>query len=517
MPETLKSINPATLEVIGEVPIADEAQVRQAVAWAREAQPAWAEKTYRERAQYVLAFRDQVRDHLDELAQLITKENGKPLAESISSDIMPLMELCTYVAKHTEKTLRRQRIWLGKWDWMGRSSSIEYSPLGTVGIISPWNYPLSIPGGQVMMAVMAGNTAVLKPSEHTPLVGDKIAQLARRARFPNGVIEVVSGDGQTGAALLSAGVDKVLFTGSVATGKKIMAACAESLTPVVLELGGKDPMIVLDDADVEVAASAAVWGAFSNNGQTCASVERLYVDKKVAQTFINKVVAKTKALSQGSGLDLNSDVSTLNNQHQLSIVERQVQAAIADGARAMTGGERTADRQGYYYPPTVLVDVSHKMEVVRDETFGPVLPIMVVESEAEAIRLSNDSPYGLTASVWTKDLSRGRAVARQLAAGTVTINENVYTYALPQTPWGGPKFSGIGRTHGEQGLLELVEPQHIHVNRMTRMKDLWWYSYDQTRYGLLRAMAFAFYGKGIWGKLQGWVGFLSRVFRLKVN
>jgi succinate-semialdehyde dehydrogenase/glutarate-semialdehyde dehydrogenase len=503
MNKTLTSINPATLEQIAEIPIASAEQVEAALLKAKDAAPAWAALSYKDRAKYVIEFRLKIQEHLDDLAQLISQENGKPLTDALSSDLIPVIELCAYFAKQTQRILRKERIWLGKWDLMGRSSSIEYKPLGVVGIISPWNYPFSIPAGQTMMAVMAGNAVVLKPSEYTPLIGEKIAELARLAGFPDGVINVVTGDGSTGAALIAARPQKIFFTGSVGTGKRIMAAAAEHLTPVALELGGKDPMIVLADANVDFASSAAVWGAFSNNGQVCASVERLYVHEKIADAFIEQVVTKTQKLNQTIGSDPDADVSVLNNEAQLEKVEAHVTAALKAGAVARTGGERLPNEKGYFFPPTVLTGVDKTMPVVHEETFGPVLPIMRFTTEDEAIRAANDSPYGLTASVWSQDRKKALRIARQLESGTVTINENVYTYALAQTPWGGPKWSGIGRTHGKHGLLEMVEPQHIHINKVTLMKDLWWYSYDQARYNFLSAMVDAFFAKGMGNRLKG--------------
>lgn len=459
--------------------------------------------------------RDLIYQQLDPLAALISQENGKPLTEAISADLMPVLELATYFAKNTEKILQREAIWLGKWNWLGRSSTISYQPLGVVGIIAPWNFPFSIPCGQVIMALMAGNTVVLKPSEFTPLVGVKIVEIFTQAGLPKDVLQVVVGDGLTGAALVQSGVDKISFTGSVPTGKKIMEAAAKSLTPVVLELGGKDPMVVLEDADLEVAAAGAVWGAFSNSGQVCASVERLYVHEQVAEAFIQKCVAKTQQLRQGLGSGEAVDLGAMNNAPQLAKVAAQVEEAKRAGAQVLTGGKRATGGKGYFYPPTILTGVNHQMAVVSDESFGPVLPIMTFKDEAEAIQRCNDSQYALTASVWTKDLARGQRIAEQIEAGTVMINENTYTYALPQTPWGGPKQSGIGRTHGKEGLLEFVGTKHIHLNRMARMKDLWWFHYDRTRYQLLIAMADMLFGKGPLTRVKGffkmvWLGRKAR-------
>ena len=328
------------------------------------------------------------------------------------------------------------------------------------------------------MALMAGNAVVLKPSELTPLIALKLGDIFSRAGLGTGLLEILTGDGSTGAALVDARVDKIMFTGSVATGKRVAEAAAKYLTPVVLELGGKDPMIVLEDADLENAARGAVWGAFANAGQACASVERCYVQESIAPEFIERVVAETQALKQGLGTEEAVDVGAMSNERQLQIVADHVNDAEQRGAQVLTGGRRGANLDGLFYEPTILANVDHHMTIMRDETFGPVLPVMTFKTDDEAIKLANDSVYGLTASVWTRNIRRGRRIAEQIEAGTVMVNEVVYTHGIAQTPWGGVKDSGYGRTHGRMGLLELVQPQHIHVNYFSFLPDLWWFNYS---------------------------------------
>jgi succinate-semialdehyde dehydrogenase/glutarate-semialdehyde dehydrogenase len=323
----------------------------------------------------------------------------------------------------------------------------------------------------------------------TPLIALKIGELFNRAGLSTGLLEILTGDGSTGAALVEARVDKIMFTGSVATGKRVAEAAARYLIPVVLELGGKDPMIILEDADIKNAARGAVWGAFANSGQACASVERCYVHESIAPKFIEAVVAETKALKQGVGTETAVDIGSMTNERQLQIVEDHVSDAEKRGARILTGGKRGDNRKGYFYQPTVLTNVDHEMTIMRDETFGPVLPVMTFKSDDEAVKLVNDSVYGLTASVWTKNIARGRQIAERIEAGTVMVNEVVYTHGIAQTPWGGVKDSGYGRTHGRAGLLELVTPQHIHVNRVFFLPDLWWFRYNQNATRLFRDLA----------------------------
>ena len=481
--------NPATGDEIGRAPLTMPEEVARAVGRAREAQAAWAAKSFRERGQLIMEARRIILRELEEIALLISRETGKPVTEAISLEITPVLDLMQYFARQTATLLRPQRVSVGQYWTMGRLSYEIYKPRGVIGIISPWNFPFATPLGESVMALMAGNVVVLKPSELTALCGLKIKNILARAGLPNDALQVVTGDGSTGAALVAAGVDKIMFTGSVATGKRVAEAAGTYLIPVVLELGGKDPMIVLDDAHVENAARGAVWGAFANSGQSCSSVERCYVHESIAENFIAKVVAETKRLHQAIGTDEAADIGSMSSERQLRIVERHVYEATANGATALTGGERVSGEAGPFYQPTVLTNVNHGMEVMREETFGPVLPIMTFQTDDEAIRLANDSDFGLTASVWTTDIQRGRRVAERIDAGTVMVNEVVYSHGISQTPWGGIKQSGTGRTHGRAGLLELVHAQHIHVNRLPFIPDLWWFNYDAGAGKLFRGFA----------------------------
>jgi acyl-CoA reductase-like NAD-dependent aldehyde dehydrogenase len=483
------SFDPATNEEIGRVPIRSPEEVAEAVRRARAAQKSWAKLSYGERGRLVMRARALVLDSVEEIALLISRETGKPVSEAISMEITPTLDLMQYFARRTARLLKTEKIDIGQYGLMGRFSRITYKPLGVVGIISPWNFPWAIPLGEVVMALMAGNAVVLKPSELTPLTGLKIGEVFARAGLQDGLLDVMTGDGSTGQSLVEAGVDKIMFTGSVATGKRVAERAASRLLPVVLELGGKDPMIVMEDADLETAAGAAVWGAFSNAGQACASVERCYVHKEVAAQFIRRVVEETRALRQGQGTREDTDVGAMSSERQLQTVEKHVNEAVARGARVETGGQRASTLAGPFYEPTVLTKVDHSMAVMREETFGPVLPIMTFETVDEAVRLANDSIYGLTASVWTGDIARGRLVASRLEAGTVMVNEVLYTHGIAQTPWGGMKQSGLGRTHGRAGLLELVAPQHIHVNRIPFVGDLWWFRYTPRASKLFRGFA----------------------------
>jgi succinate-semialdehyde dehydrogenase/glutarate-semialdehyde dehydrogenase len=488
--EEVVSFNPATGQEVGRVHQASEREVKEAVARAREAQKEWSKLPFRVRGKYIMRAREVLLAQMDETARLICDEMGKPVAEALSADIAPVLDLMQYFARKSERLLRPEKLGVGLYGWLGRSSKIIYTPVGVVGIISPWNFPLSIPLGEVTMALMAGNTVVLKPSEVTAMVGLKIGEIFEKAGLPENVLGVVSGGGSVGAALVTSGVDKIMFTGSVATGKKIAAVAAESLTPVVLELGGKDPMIVCRDADLEMAARAAVWGAFTNSGQACSSVERVYVHNSIAQEFTRRVVEKTMELTQNYGSDADTEVASMSSERQLKIVEDHVEDFKKAGAEILTGGARNnVFPDGVFFEPTVIGGATNEMRGMREETFGPTMPIAVFVDESDAVRLANDTEFGLTASVWTKDIARGRTLAAQIRAGTVMVNEVLYTHGIGQTPWGGFGHSGYGRTHGRLGLMELVAPQHIHVNRFTIFADMWWFNYNADTVELFRGLA----------------------------
>ncbi|HST20968.1 MAG TPA: aldehyde dehydrogenase family protein [Blastocatellia bacterium] len=470
------SINPATLEELGRFRVASVTDVDAAVAGARAAAREWASLSFRNRARYILKVRRALYDRKEEISRIISDETGKPEFEALTTEVFMVSDLMSHFAMNAERILRDKRFTLAV--FRNKRSMICHEPLGVIGVISPWNFPFSIPVGEIVMALMAGNTVVLKPSEFTPLVGDAIKRLFASAGFPEGVFEVVQGDGSTGAALVESSVDKIFFTGSVRTGKKIAESAARRLLPVVLELGGKDPMIVCEDAPFERTVKGAVWGAFMNCGQVCASVERLYVTEPVAEKFIAAVVDEVKKLRVGPpAQDCSTDIGPLTNENQLNIVSDQVTDAIAKGARVLVGGRRREDLGGYFFEPTVLVDVNDSMKVMTEETFGPLLPIKVVKDEDEAIREANNSRYGLLASVWTSDNEKGRRMARRIEAGTVIINDAIYTHGAAQTPWFGVKESGLGVTHGQAGLFEFVRMKHVNWDLFLMKSDWWWFPY----------------------------------------
>ncbi len=473
----VSSVNPATGEVLREFECAGEYEVQAAVARAQVAQPAWGDLGVTKRIAVLREFQRRLHDKKIEIAEAITRETGKPVAEALTTEVLVVLDAARFLIDNVYRLLRDEPLPHGNLATKFKRGRLLREPYGVVGIISPWNYPFSIPATETLAALVAGNTVVLKPSEFTSLVALELRSLLHATGVPQDVFHVVIGDGATGAALVHSKIDKVVFTGSVATGKRIAAAAAERFLPVVLELGGKDPMLVLDDADVDVASSAAVWGAFLNAGQTCLSVERCYVHRSLFESFLCACVEKTKKLRVGNGLDGEADVGPMIHQRQLRIVEAHVEDAVARGARVLAGGSRLPELGENFYKPTVLADVTHEMPIMREETFGPVLPVMAFDTDDEAVQLANDSEYGLAASIWTRDRARGERLARRIQAGTVMVNDVASCFCISEAPHGGVKSSGVGRARGRFGLEEMVRLKHIDVDLMPGMKKVWWYGY----------------------------------------
>ena len=497
------SLNPATGEILRELECAVEGEVQAAVARARAAQVAWAEVGVRRRIAVLREFRRRLHEKKSEIAQAITLEAGKPVAEALTTEVLVALDAARFLIDNAHRLLRDEALPHGNLATKLKSGRLLREPYGVVGIISPWNYPFSIPATEALAALVAGNAVVLKPSEFTSLVALELRSLLQAAGVPQDIFQVVVGDGATGAALIHSQIDKLIFTGSVATGKRIAAAASEQLLPVVLELGGKDPMLVLNDADVDVASSAAVWGAFVNAGQACLSVERCYVQRSLYESFLKACAEKTKKLRVGRGLDRATDVGPMIHERQLRIVESHVEDAVACGARVLAGGSRLPELGKNFYKPTVLADVTHEMRIMREETFGPVLPVMAFDHDEEAVRLANDSEYGLAASVWTRDRERGERLARRIQAGTVMVNDVVSCFGISEAPHAGVKSSGVGRTHGRFGLEEMVRLKYVDSDRTPGMKKVWWYEYGANFARQMEGFIDFQFARGLVDRLRG--------------
>jgi acyl-CoA reductase-like NAD-dependent aldehyde dehydrogenase len=471
--------SPATLEPIGEIEVATVADVQAALAAAREAQPAWAALPVKERARYMWRALEILLARQDAFIEVIQRESGKPRTDALLIEIFAACDALAYYAKRAARILRPRRRRLHGILALTKRLRIVYRPLGVVGVISPWNGPFILSLNPAVQALMAGNAVLLKPSEVTPYSGKLVGDLFAEAGLPAGLLSVLLGDGETGAALVEAGVDKISFTGSVATGRRVAEACARRLLPCTLELGGKDPMIVCADADLDRAAGGAVAGAFFNSGQVCFSTERVYAVEAVADELIRRVVARARVLRQGVTGEF--DVGPIFWPRQLEIIEAHVADAVAKGATVLTGGRRNPSLPGLYYEPTVLTDVTHEMLIMREETFGPILPIMRVRDEAEALRLANDTPYGLGATVWTRDARRASALAARIDAGSVCVNDMTMTYGAQEAPFGGRKASGIGYVNGDFGLQGYSWPQAILVDRFGGRQTATHYPYSAAK------------------------------------
>jgi succinate-semialdehyde dehydrogenase/glutarate-semialdehyde dehydrogenase len=411
-------------------------------------------------------------------------------------EVLPTIDALTWIARAGQEILADEKIPMPQLYLKTKSSSFTYEPLGVIGVISPWNYPWSIPFGEVAMALMAGNGVVLKPASLTPLIGDRIGRVFERAGFPEGLVRVIHGPG-TGPALVSSPVAKVFFTGSVETGRTVAEEAARRLKGSVLELGGKDPMLVLADANIDHAVAGALWGGFANAGQTCSGIERVYVMRQVAERFIEGVVEGARRLRIGDPLSWSTEIGPMVSSDQFELVRELVDDAVASGATLRCGGPAGAPpglEAGAFYAPTVLTEVRHDMRIMREEIFGPVIPIITVDSEDEAVALANDSEFGLGASVWTADRSRGERIAREIEAGMVWINDHMFSHGACQCSWGGVKESGLGRTHSKFGLYECVNIK-LRVWEGSAVRDAWWHPYDETLGKALRQSAKILYGR----------------------
>ena len=501
---TLAVYEPGTGKLLGEVRVSTPAQVRETVQQARAAQSEWARKSYAERREVLLRFKDLLLQRAAEFCDQLTRENGKTRNESLFMEVLPVADAVNWYANKAEKILADEKIPLHLFPH--KKSYLRFYPRGVVAIVSPWNYPFSIPVGDAAAALMAGNAVVVKPSEYTPIIIEKARALFEEAGLPRGLFGVVQGRGDVGGELIRSGVNMVLFTGSVATGRKVNVAAAEQMIPCVLELGGKDPAIVLPDADLDTAAKKIAWGAFANSGQTCASVERVYVHESVVQPFTEKVVALAKGLRQGEPNGHDVDVGAMTTHMQVDIVRRHLEEARQRGAKVLAGGEIQVTPEGArFIQPTVLAEVTQDMAIVRDETFGPMLPILKFRTEEEAIRLANDSAYGLSAYVFTNDRRSAERIANQLAAGTVMHNDTLYTHAAPETPWGGVKASGLGRVHGKHGMRDFCEVRHVNLERLN-FPAFWYYPYSKRAWGLGLRVYRTLLGRGVRGRIKALLG-----------
>jgi acyl-CoA reductase-like NAD-dependent aldehyde dehydrogenase len=489
--------NPATGETVRTVPDLGAGAVAEMAARGRAAQPQWEAYGFDGRARVLLRAQKWLMDNSQRVAETIVSETGKTYEDANLAEIGYAGNAFGFWAKHGPDYLADESVKSSQVLVKGKKLILRYRPLGLIGVIGPWNYPLTNSFGDCIPALMAGNSVILKPSEITPLTSLLMAEGLRECGLPEDVLQIATGRGETGAALIEH-VDMIMFTGSTKTGRKVAEAAARRLIPASLELGGKDPMIVLSDADLERAANFAAYFSMQNAGQTCISIERVYVEEPVYDEFVAKVSEKVRALRVGSpeGGFGTVEVGAITFPPQLDTIKDHVDDAVQKGARVLTGGKQVPG-PGRFYEPTVLVDVDHTMKCMTEETFGPTLPIMKVADADEAVRLANDSPYGLGASVFSRDAARGEAIARRIEAGAANVNDAMINYTVLELPMGGAKTSGIGSRHGAGGIRKYCSQQAIVVTaKLAMKKELFMYPYKSRTSRMLAGAFKLLYGRG---------------------
>jgi acyl-CoA reductase-like NAD-dependent aldehyde dehydrogenase len=511
--DTIPSIDPATGRVLAHVDRTPPSALPEIFSRARAAQNAWRALAVESRCAPLRVLREKMMTSRGMLADAVVAESGKPRVEALFADVFVALDTADFFSKNGEALLRPERVPHHSTAAKAKSGHVVYEPMGVVGIISSWNYPLAIPLSQIIPAVVAGNAVVCKTSDFTPRCGALIDKLFEDAGFPLNLVNVIQGGGEVGQALIDAGPDKLLFTGSVATGRRVAEACGKKLIPTVLELGGKDAMIVLADTNLDVAASAAVWGSFTNCGQVCLSVERLFVEKQIEDKFLALCVEKTKKLRIGPGCDSTTDVGPLIRPQQVQRMSELVHDAVARGARVLCGGKPRPDLGTNFFEPTVIADADSSMRLCQEETFGPILVVQSVKDAEEAVARANDSAFALAGSVWTSDAKRAEALAARLRAGAVMVNDAISYFGIVEAPHGGCGASGWGRTHGKAGLLEMVQAKYIDVDRLPGREKPWWYRYGADLERAADSFLRFEFGGGFAAKLRNARGALKTMFR----
>jgi acyl-CoA reductase-like NAD-dependent aldehyde dehydrogenase len=491
----LQSLNPSTLEVVGEVDCTRPEAVADIVRAARDGFPAWRDLGLEKRTKVLENARKLLLERTDDFARLITLEMGRPYVESVVMEMEASVDLLGYYVRKAPKFLKDKKVPLHNIFFKRRKSHIHFEPLGVLGVIAPWNWPLLIPLGFIAPGLLAGNAIVFKHSDLTPLLAVKIREVFLDAGVPEPVFQIVQGRGDVGAALVDAPTERIFFTGSTDVGRRVMEHASRSLKKAVLELGGSDPAIVCEDADIEIASSGIVWGGFNNCGQNCNGVERVYVHESVADRFIQRIVEKTGRLRVGDGMDPDTDVGPMASEAQMKKMESVVRAAQARGGKILCGGKRTPKLKGYFFEPTVVLWSRSNPAPADEELFGPVLFVTPVSGDDEAVGLANRSCFGLAASVWTKDGGRGERIACRIESGTVMVNDVVVSFGIADAGWTGVKMSGVGWVHGEKGLDEMVNIQYIHRDQQVHTQKFWWFPYSGKMIAAMKAgMRFMFGG-----------------------
>ncbi len=509
--DLILSKNPASGEIIHTEKTFDHSKISEVVERAKAAQKTvWGNFSIKSRMKHLEKGRRFLLENIDSIAQSISQNNGKPLVEALA-EVVPMIQTISYLSKNAEKILKDEKVPMGFF-LPTKKAYLTYRPLGVVGIISPWNYPLSTPFAEVAQNLVAGNAVILKPSEVTGLVNQWIQKIVDKMELPEHVFTMLSGKGDVGAALASSFVDRIMVTGSVNTGRKVMTSAAANLTPVTLELGGKDCMIILDDANIETAASAAVVGGMYNAGQTCCSVERLIIHESIAEEFLNLMKEKLKKIRVGESQDFQNDMGPITFEGQKAVYLNQLKDHIKHKERTVFG-DTDFDGKARFMKPLV-VQTGDSRDFWKEETFGPVIAIKTFKTDLKAIEINNNSRFGLTALIWSKNTARAREMAKHLNVGTVVINDAPFTNAIPMLPWGGVKESGFGKVHGAQGLRDLSHMRVISYDIAGQQKQFWWYPYSRVQYDFLKNYALLFEGIGFTTKFRAFLNVIKNITKM---
>ncbi len=474
MGEKIEAVDPATGEKVRSFEVATDLQVEKAFSKSRGAFDCWKDLSIDKRCEYLERLRKIIVERKDELVETIRLDTGKPDVEALMSDVFATLSMIRYYEENAENILETEKRKTPS-EYPKNSSYVDYIPMGVVAVISPWNYPFQLSVVPSITALVAGNTVILKPSEITPITGEKIMELFSKAGFPEGVFQVLQGGGRVGQQMIEEKPDKIFFTGGVETGKKVMENASKYLIPVELELGGNDAMIVFEEADLERAVKGAVYGSLANAGQLCVSIERIYVQNSIEEEFTRELIEEVKKIDIGTGRDVEMGPMIL--EKQIETVKDHVNDALEKGADLLT----EIKKEGSFLHPIILNNVSHDMKMIKEETFGPTIPIVPFESEDEAVELANATSYGLNASVWTDDISKAKEIVSRLETGNCYINDVVKNIGSPHLPFGGVKNSGIGRYHGPEGLKSFTETRSVMINK-NKGTELNWFPYDNDLY-----------------------------------
>ncbi len=515
-PEKITSINPSNLETVGDACLGSPEESQKAIIASKEAFPLWQSLPLGEKKDIFKKAKKILLQRSSEAAHIITLEKGSPFAESLSVEVLGSLEAVDYYTSALKKLRKSKKAKHHVAFFSNKKSSFRFQPLGVTLVISPWNFPFLIPFCDILSALTAGNTVVFRPSTSTPFVGLLIGEILIEAGLPPGVLNIINSKVSIAEGMITnPEIQTIMFTGSVSTGKRIMELASQNLPNIVLELGGKDPMIVLKDADLERASRGATWGAFMNCGQSCASVERVYAAKEIADKFTEKLLNFVQQLKVGDPSEPGIDMGPMATLSQLEVVEDHVKDATSKGAQILWGGNRLKSSPGYFFEPTVLTNVNHSMKIMKEETFGPVLPIMCFSKPDEALSLANDCRYGLTASIWTNDKKMAKSMAEKIEAGSVTINDHMFSFVEPRAIWGGIKQTGIGRTHGDFGLMHLTNIKYVSLDFIKKKSQLWWFPYDATLTKVLEKSLLLFHHDRLIKKTKAMFSLLSHWPRIK--